>query len=144
MAILAVLMLVLARVAGDVGKLGWLRGAWAERKADGGWTEEYWTPERGGLMIGAGLTGKGESLRHFEHMRIETAKDGSVAFIAMPGGGAPARFALVKQTADEVVFENAGHDYPQRVSYRRAADTVIGAISMLDGSRSTKWVYRRP
>src|SRR5687768_6113895 len=109
-------MLMMAPVAGDVGQLSWLSGAWVERKADGGWTEEYWTPVRGGMMIGAGLNGTGESLRNFEQMRIETAKDGAVAFVAMPGGERAVRFPLVKQTAGEVVFENAAHDFPQRVS----------------------------
>ena len=143
MTILVGLILLMAPVTGDVARLSWLSGAWAERKPDGGWTEEYWTPVRGGLMIGAGLTGRGEALRHFEQMRIETARDGSVAFVAMPGGKAAVRFALVRQSADEVVFENAAHDYPQRVSYRRQGDTVIGAVSLLDGSREAKWVYRR-
>ena len=144
MAFAAALMLIMAPVAGDVGQLSWLSGAWVERKADGGWTEEYWTPVRGGMMIGAGLNGTGESLRNFEQMRIETAKDGAVAFVAMPGGGRAVRFPLVKQTAGEVVFENAAHDFPQRVSYRREGRTVIGAVSRLDGSREIRWVYRRP
>ena len=144
MAFTAAVMLLMAPVAGDVGQLGWLSGAWVERKADGGWTEEYWTPVRGGMMIGAGLNGTGESLRNFEQMRIETAKDGAVAFVAMPGGERAVRFPLVKQTAGEVVFENAAHDFPQRVSYRREGRTVIGAVSRLDGSREMRWVYRRP
>ena len=138
------LLLILAAAGGDVGKLDWLSGAWVERRTGGAWTEEYWTPPRGGLMIGAGLDGKAGTLRHFEQMRIETAKDGAVAFVAMPGGERAVRFSLVKQTAGEVVFENAAHDFPQRVSYRREGRTVIGAVSRLDGSREMRWVYRRP
>ena len=138
------LVLLLAASGGDVGKLAWLSGAWVERRAGGGWTEEYWTPPRGGLMIGAGLDGKAGTLRHFEQMRIETAKDGTVAFVAMPGGGAAVRFPLVRQSADEIVFENRAHDYPQRVSYRRVGATIVAATALADGSREMTWLYRRP
>ena len=138
------LLLILAAAGGDVGKLDWLSGAWVKRRTGGAWTEEYWTPPRGGLMIGAGLDGKGDALRHFEQMRIETAKDGKVAFVAMPGGGAAVRFPMVKQSSDEIVFENAANDYPQRVSYRRDGKTIVASIARLDGSRETRWVYSRP
>lgn len=138
------LMLMAAPVAGNVARAGWLAGAWVERKPDGSWTEEYWTPVRGRLMIGAGLTGKDTNLRHFEQMRIETAADGSVSFVALPNGLNPTRFALVRQSADEIVFENAANDYPQRVTYRRDGARVIGIISQLDGSREMRWTYSRP
>jgi hypothetical protein len=138
------LLLMAAPVAGDVAKAGWLAGAWVERKADGSWTEKYWTPVRGKLMIGAGLTGKGGVLGHFEQMRIETAADGSVSFVALPKGLNPTRFALVRQSADELVFENAANDYPQRVTYRREGNQLVGIISQLDGSRETRWTYSRP
>ena len=144
MTILAGFALILASAAGDVAKLEWLGGTWVERQADGRWTEEYWTPPRGGLMIGAGLTGKGRSLRHFEQMRIETAADGAVAFVAMPNGGAAVRFPMVRQSADEIVFENGAHDYPQRIRYRREGEAIVATTALLDGSKESRWVYRRP
>lgn len=138
------LMLLAAALGGDVGKLEWLGGAWTERRADGGWTEEYWTPPRGGLMLGAGLDGKGGKVRQFEQMRIETEEGGRIVFVAMPGGGPAVRFAMVRQTADLIVFENAAHDYPQRVSYRRMGSTVVASTARIDGSREMRWTYVRP
>jgi hypothetical protein len=135
-------MLMLAAPDG-VAALDWLAGAWADRRADGRWTEEYWTPPRGGLMIGAGLTGKGDALRHFEHMRIATGANGEIAFFGMPNGAAAVVFPLVRQTPTEIVFENAAHDYPQRVAYRREGDRVIATVSLIDGSREGRWEYRR-
>ena len=143
MSMLCAFLLATQPVAGDVNTVGWLSGAWHERAANGEWFEEYWTPVRGQVMIGAGLSGRGDALKHFEHMRIERTADGRVDFIAMPDGAAPTRFALVRQTADEVVFENAGHDYPQRVRYRREGDKVVGEISRLDGSDERRWVMSR-
>lgn len=138
------LLLLLASVSGDVGQLGWLSGAWTVRGADGSWTEEYWTPPRGQLMLGAGMTGQGNSVRHFEHMRIFKETDGTIAFVGMPNGNKGVRFPLVRMTADEVVFENPAHDFPQRVRYRRDGATVVATVSLLDGSREIRWTYARP
>ena len=40
----------------------WLTGAWA-REDESGWADEYWTPLRGDMMIGASRSGKGEKLQ---------------------------------------------------------------------------------
>jgi hypothetical protein len=144
MSMFAALLLAAAAPAEGVSAMSWLNGPWVERKADGAWTEEYWTPPRGGLMIGAGLAGKGDQLRHWEHMRIITGKDGKIAFQAMPGGEPAVGFPLVRQTETEVVFENPHHDYPQRVTYRREGKGIVATISMIDGSREGRWEYQRP
>ena len=143
MTILAALVMALAQPLG-VADLSWLSGAWVEHKADGEWTEEYWTPPRGGMMIGVGLAGKGDAVRHFEHMRIVTGADGQVAFHAMPRGGPAVVFPLVRHSDSEIIFENGGHDYPQRVAYRRDGDRIIATISLTDGSRANSWTYTRP
>jgi hypothetical protein len=140
----SVLLAAATPVQGDVAKIGWLAGAWRENAANGEWTEEYWTPVRGQLMIGAGLTGRGESVRHFEQLRIWRTADGKVMLHANPNGAAGASFALVRQTADEIVFENAENDYPQRVTYRRVGDKVEAAISLIDGKEERRWSYSRP
>lgn len=33
--------------------LGWIGGAW-ELETDKGWGDEFWTPPRGGIMVGSG------------------------------------------------------------------------------------------
>jgi hypothetical protein len=137
-------MLALAPMNGDVAKLGWLTGAWSEHRSDGTWTEEYWTPVRSELMLGAGLTGRGSSVRHFEHMRISKGADGKITFYGMPNGATAVPFVMTRQTENEVVFENAAHDYPQRVAYRRDGNTVIATVSLIDGSKEGRWIYRRP
>ena len=138
------LSLMLAMPQGSVSQLSWLSGAWSERQANGEWTEEYWTPVRGELMIGAGMTGRGASVRHFEQMRIWRTADGKVMLHANPNGAAGASFTLTRQTADEAVFENPDNDYPQRVTYRRVGDKVEAAISLIDGKQERRWTYQRP
>lgn len=126
-----------------VSDFGWLSGAWIARD-QATWTEEYWTPPRGGIMIGAGISGSGDKAGWFEHMRIVAGDDGAVAFFAMPGGAAASRFPLVTSGKGEAVFENGAHDYPQRVHYRRDGETLVATISLLDGSRSQSWTFKRP
>jgi hypothetical protein len=144
MSVLISLLLAAANPPGDVDKIGWLSGAWREQKSDGSWTEEYWTPVRSQLMLGAGLSGRGESVRHFEQLRIWRGVDGKVMLHANPNGTKGSFFALVRQTGDEVVFENAQNDYPQRVTYRREGNKVVAAISLIDGKEERRWVYSRP
>lgn len=144
MSILLSLLLAATPIQGDVDKIAWLAGSWRENGANAEWTEEYWTPVRSQLMLGAGLTGRGEAVRHFEQLRIWRTADGKVNLHANPNGAAGATFALVKQTADEVVFENPDIDYPQRVTYRRDGDKVVAAISLIDGKQERRWVYSRP
>ena len=140
-AVLSVL-LVEARPAASVDDLGWLAGDWAS-EADGRWTEESWAPARGGVMLGHSRSGRDEALREFEFLRIARGDDGALAYIAMPQGGAPVVFRLVRQEGTSATFENAAHDYPQRIAYVRGGDTLTATISAIDGSKPRSWSYRR-
>ena len=139
-AVLSVL-LVAASPAATVDDLGWLAGDWAS-EADGRWTEESWAPARGGVMLGHSRSGRDEALREFEFLRIARGDDGALAYIAMPQGGAPVVFRLVRQEGTSATFENAAHDYPQRIAYVRGGDTLTATISAIDGSRARRWTYR--
>lgn len=120
---------------------GWMAGAWAHADGDS-WADEYWTPPRGGLMIGAGRSGRGDALISWETTRIERGKDGRLTFIAMPGGGSPTVFPMVDSGPDEIVFANPAHDYPQRMRYWREGGDMLAEISMTDGSKTMRWRYR--
>ena len=140
-AVLSVL-LVAASPAATVDDLGWLAGDWAS-EADGRWTEESWAPARGGVMLGVSRSGRGEALREFEFIRIAAGEDGAISYIAMPQGGAPVAFALVRHDTASATFENPAHDYPQRIVYARDGDTLTATISAIDGSKARSWTYRR-
>jgi hypothetical protein len=120
----------------------WLVGAWVS-ETDKGWTEEWWTPARGGLMLGATRSGAGDTLRDFEHSRIVLGADGRYAFHAQPGGAPTVAFVEEKRAAGAISFVNPNHDYPQRVSYRREGETIVATISLMDGSKPVSWTYRR-
>jgi Domain of unknown function (DUF6265) len=142
---LAALLLALAPVAlvadGPMPMPGWMTGAWAGGEGQA-WVDEFWTPPRGDLMIGAGRAGSGGKLASFEHMRIEREADGTLVFWALPGGKNPTRFAAVHADGDDVIFENAANDYPQRVRYWRDGDGLKAQIAMLDGSKPLDFSFR--
>lgn len=135
-------LLVAAAPVEGVAQLGWLGGAWVSHDGER-WTEEWWTPPRGGMMIGAGFTGRGDKAGSFEHMRIMVDADGAVAFYGMPGGTPAVRFALVRGGKSEALFENPAHDYPQRIHYRMDGKALVATISLIDGSRATSWRFER-
>src|SRR4051812_2069209 len=84
-AALALLAAIGATAAGPpparVAQLGWLAGAWVEEK-HGAWTEERWAPPRGGVMLGASLSGKGNRADDFEFTRIAADPNGTVDYWA--------------------------------------------------------------
>jgi hypothetical protein len=125
-----------------VADLGWLGGQW-ETAHEGRWTEESWSSPRGGLLLGYSRSGRGEAVREFEHLRIQAGDDGVPVYWASPGGRSAVGFRLRSAGAAEVVFENPGHDFPQRIRYRRDGDALVATISAIDGSNAMSWTYRR-
>lgn len=118
----------------------WMAGAWIETKGDS-WTDEFWTPMRGGIMIGAGRSGKGETLSSWESTRIERGADGALTFWGAPRGGKPVPFRITSSATTEIVFANPAHDYPQRIRYWREGRLLNAQISLADGSKAMRWTY---
>ena len=120
-----------------------LSGCW-EQQSGNRWTEECWTSPRGGLMIGSGREGQGDTVRHWEWMRIERGVDGVPSFYGSPKGAPAVAFKAVEASANAITFANPTHDFPQRVRYIRTTTGINAEISMADGSRPVRWSYRRP
>jgi hypothetical protein len=118
----------------------WMTGAW-ERIDGEKWADEFWTPPKAGIMIGASRSGNGEKLGFWEHMRIEREAEGNLAFWAIAGDQKPVRFAAVKSDQNEIIFENPDHDYPQRIRYWRADRKLNARISLMDGSKAVDFSF---
>lgn len=127
--------------AEDTKMPDWMTGAWERSDADS-WADEYWTPPRAGIMIGASRSGKGETLQFWEHMRIVREADGSLAFWAISADQKPVRFVATQKSPEEIIFENADHDYPQRIRYWREGKLLKAQISLLDGSKPVDFEFR--
>ncbi len=141
------LLLGCAGVANDTASEGakgleWLSATWTNDH-DGQWSEERWSNAKGKMMIGTGRSGSGDELQSFEYLRIMTEDDGSLTYVAAPGGGDATEFALAEAAANSAIFENAEHDFPQRISYRREGDTLFVEISAIDGSNAIAWEMQK-
>jgi hypothetical protein len=122
----------------------WLAGCWLQQ-VTGGTIEEHWTAPGGGAMLGMGRTIKSGRMTAYEFLRIAVV-DGRLAYVAEPSGQAAATFPLKSMTAAEVVFEDLGHDFPQRVIYRReGADRLNARVEGMIGGRerAETFAYRR-
>ena len=64
-----ILAAILAGEPQQVAMPAWMAGCW-ERKSGESWTEECWTGDRAGQMMGSSRSGKGEALQWYEHTRI--------------------------------------------------------------------------
>lgn len=142
LAMAAAVVLAAASPAAKVEDLGWLAGQWVREEGER-WTEESWTAPRGGVMLGHSRSRRGDGLREFEFLRVQAGADGVPAYIAQPGGRAPVAFALVRRDGTSATFENAAHDYPQRIHYARTGDMLTATISLIDGSKPMRWTFRR-
>jgi hypothetical protein len=120
----------------------WLAGAWETEQA-GSWTEERWTPPRGGVMLGTSLSGKGQSATWFEYMRIAPDEADMLHFYGSPQGKPAVAFRVESAAADSIVFVNPAHDFPTRISYRRAGDRLVATVSGPGGANPQTWNYRR-
>ena len=140
-------LILAAQLAGPpatIDQMAWLKGCWVQTRPNGV-VEELWTAPGGGVMLGLGRTLKDGKLREYEFVRIVEA-DGSLAYMAEPSGQEKATFPLKSLTADQAVFENPAHDFPQRVIYRRLApDAVIARIEGQIGgqAKSVDFPYKR-
>jgi hypothetical protein len=82
--------------------------------------------------------------KSYEFLRIAETADG-VSYFASPGGKPPVEFKA-KETGDKrVVFENAAHDFPQRIIYRRDGDQLVARIegSIQGKVRTEEWRFTR-
>ena len=103
----------------------WMAGAWLSC-AGGEEVSETWTGAGSGLLVGVNLT-RSSRAPAFEFLRIGPGAHG-LSFFGAPDGAAPVAFQMIAQGPRRVVFENAAHDFPQRVIYARVGADLTARI----------------
>ena len=104
---------------------------------------ETWSDARAGMMIGSAITlENGKS--SWEFSRIGPSAAG-LSYFALPGGQEPTEFPIskTKSSATKLVFENLGHDFPQRVIYAREGGKLSARIEGVIGGKfeAVDWSY---
>lgn len=111
----------------------WMIGCWAGE--DGGDRfHERWLAADTATLLAVAHTTRAGKVRAFEFLRV-ILRDGKGIYIAQPDGAPPTEFVATETTASRVIFENAAHDFPKRVTYERPADDQL--IATIDGGEKS-------
>ena len=130
-----------------VQRLSWFAGRWRRQApGDASVVEEQWMTPRGGFALGMSRTVRSDSVvTEFEQLRL-FQREGRAVYHAEPSGQTATDFEARTASDSLVVFENATHDFPQRIIYRkRGRDSLIARIegTMRGQSRSIDFAYVR-
>ena len=141
LALLALLIAAAAHAAPPrVAALDWLAGTWVH-ESGGARVEEAWLGPANGLMVAANLTARARGSGGYEFLRIAETAQG-FSYFASPAGGAPVEFALKELGERRVVFENAAHDFPQRILYWREGEELVARIEGTIGGKARHQEWR--
>ena len=145
--VLVVLMLaalpVTAGAQTPITRVSWLQGCW-RMNVNGQTVDEQWMAPAGGAMLAISRTVKGGRLVEYEFVLLRE-RDGSLVYLAHPSGQLGGEFPLKSVDDESVTFENAAHDFPQRIGYRRRGDRLDAWIEgTLDGrAQRAEFPYAR-
>jgi Domain of unknown function (DUF6265) len=138
--IAALMMLGISASAQDITKtkvtdLSWISGCW-ETNNNGRVTTERWAKATDNLMLGTSQTVKETKSVSFEFLRIVNNGQG-LMYVAQPSNAKePTAFAAKTVSANEVVFENPKHDFPQRIIYKQTKPDMLDA--RIEGKQGEK------
>ena len=133
----------LAQSPARVQSLAWMGGTWVSDSPRGTVTES-WVGPANGMLAAVNLTALGNGRDTYEFLRIANTGTG-LSYFASPGGIKPVEFAMKESGPQRIVFENAAHDFPQRILYwRDGADLMARIEGVIDGKeRSQEWRFRK-
>ena len=121
----------------------WLIGTW-ETKTDGGDLIEIWSKTNDSTYTGGSYFIKSKDTLHHESI-VMSQKGEEVFYVPTVKGqnnDQPVSFKMTKQTADEMVFENPKHDYPQKIIYKQIAkDSMVATISGIQQGKPSSDSY---
>jgi hypothetical protein len=122
---------------GELSSFSWLEGKWVGRY-DSVPVFEQWKAPDGKIMYGRGGVLSGKDTVFAEQISIEERKDGLYYIAVVKGNPGAAEFKFTGFKNDTAVFENAEHDFPQRVLYIKNGDDTFYAC--VDGKFKGKYV----
>ena len=142
------LILLLGLLAGVaqtrlIDRAVFLQGCW-ERRSGNRVVEEQWMRPRGGTMMGMSRTVRGDTVVEYEFVRLFERNE-ALIYAAQPSGQPPAEFTSTQIAEGAITFANPQHDFPQRVIYRLAGDSLHARVEgTMDGrERGVDFRYAR-
>lgn len=123
---------VLCVAAEPIGeRLDWMLGCWT---TPDGSAIEVWSVEDERTLVGFSVTVRENSVAFYEVLTVRQDDEGTLTYTARPSGQTATSFVAEKVGEDQIVFENAAHDYPQQISYKRTDNLLDATIALLGGA----------
>jgi hypothetical protein len=140
--ILAIGLLAGPASAAEFQDVSFMSGCW---KTAAGVSPEYrecYTAPKAGMMQGSSQMIKDGKTTSFEFSLV-LEQDGKIIYRPfLNGKQAAVDFTLTTLSANEAIFENLGHDFPQRVVYRKADGKLTARIEDATGKKFMQWVMQ--
>ncbi|RQO31482.1 hypothetical protein DBR32_05850 [Taibaiella sp. KBW10] len=127
----------------QIDKAGWLLGTWKNETAKGT-VYESWHRVNDTEFTGKSYLLEGKDTLIFESLKLVQEQRSLVYIPTVKGhnNDLPVRFTLTKISDTDLVFENAQHDFPQRITYKKiAADTLVAEISGIQNGQQVKETF---
>ncbi len=111
--------------------MNWLVGNWTMGNGDT-ISSETWGVKNDSILFATSMDIRaGKDTLRYEDITIEQ-KGNDVFYIPVvkeQNGGKPVSFKLTATDGQKLIFENPDHDFPKRITYELAGDTLFAEIS---------------
>lgn len=108
-------------------KLGWIEGEWLGESEDLV-MQEHWEKKSDRLYRGHAYVLDGTDTIHQEFVHLQEVDDTIYYSVFFPGKLDSTNFMMTKYENNEMTFENPDNDYPQKIVYRLAGDSLHARI----------------
>lgn len=122
--------------ANKIDSLDWLAGTWEMTASKGTITESWAKANDSTLVCDTRLTTPDGKIVFSEDITL-VQREGLLFYIPVisdQNDGRPIEFKETSFSAEEMVFENPEHDYPQRIVYRKTSDSTI--LAYIEGEEN--------
>ncbi|GGO73719.1 DUF6265 family protein [Bowmanella pacifica] len=125
----------------DLSALHWLLGQWQQQGDDKNYQENWYQVSPHSFEGTAGSGSQNAAQR--EALRIVNMQ-GKLFYLAkVSENPLPIAFLLQHCHAGEAIFVNAGHDFPQRLHYKRVQDKLIIRVESLQGKGFSLQLHKK-
>lgn len=131
------------KVFAQLNKANWLVGEWGNRSKEGILTET-WTIENDSTFSGKTyfITGKDTAFTETIQLMEKNNKLHYMPTISDQNEGKQVTFLMTSSTDNQLVFENKGHDFPQKIIYSKVTnDSIVAEISGMKEGKESKESY---
>ncbi len=123
----------------------WLAGSWTMDLGPYGIMTENWNPQDDSTMTGDGVIDSSGKKTPFENFTMQRRGGVTSLVIAVMGqnDNKPVEFKVTSEDANGFVSENPGHDYPNKIAYKKESDTsMVATVEGMQGGKPKKEEFR--